>query len=82
MRMFLSSPGLFHAAQSAAAVYHTDDRVPEIRVTREEFERVERSLSRLAESQARSEKRLDRVEATLERLAEAQARTEEELATL
>jgi len=53
-----------------------DDRMEEILVTREDFDR-------LVQAHARTEERLDRVEAALERLAEAQARTErrpEELA--
>jgi len=60
-----------------------DDRLREVRVTREGFDRLEGALVRLTEAQTRTEERvghletrMDRVEAALERLAEAQARTE------
>jgi DNA repair exonuclease SbcCD ATPase subunit len=66
-----------------AIVAIVDDRLREVRVTREGFERLEGAITRLAEAQARTEERvghletrMDRVEAALERLAEAQARTE------
>ena len=66
-----------------AIVAIVDDRLSEVRVTREGFERLEGAITRLAEAQARTEERvgqletrMDRVEAALERLAEAQARTE------
>jgi multidrug efflux pump subunit AcrA (membrane-fusion protein) len=66
-----------------AIVAIVDDRLREVRVTREGFERLEGAITRLAEAQARAEERvghletgMDRVEAALERLAEAQARTE------
>jgi predicted nuclease with TOPRIM domain len=74
-----------------AIVTIVDDRVKEIRVTREDFDRLtqtvaqlaqaqartEQRLEELAQAQARTEERLDRLEAAVERLAEAQARTEE-----
>jgi hypothetical protein len=74
-----------------AIVTIVDDRVREIRVTREDFDRLtqtvaqlaqaqartEQRLEELAQAQARTEERLDRLEAAVERLAEAQARTEE-----
>jgi multidrug efflux pump subunit AcrA (membrane-fusion protein) len=74
-----------------AIVTIVDDRVREIRVTREDFDRLtqtvaqlaqaqartEQRLEELAQAQARTEQRLDRLEAAVERLAEAQARTEE-----
>jgi hypothetical protein len=74
-----------------AIVTIVDDRVKEIRVTREDFDRLtqtvaqlaqaqartEQRLEELAQAQARTEQRLDRLEAAVERLAEAQARTEE-----
>jgi tetratricopeptide (TPR) repeat protein len=66
-----------------AIVAIVDDRLREVRVTREGFERLEGAITRLAEAQARTEERvghletrMGRVEAALERLAEAQARTE------
>jgi multidrug efflux pump subunit AcrA (membrane-fusion protein) len=74
-----------------AIVTIVDDRVKEIRVTREDFDRLtqtvaqlaqaqartEQRLEELAQAQARTEERVDRLEAAVERLAEAQARTEE-----
>ncbi|HSF32965.1 MAG TPA: hypothetical protein VLK82_21135 [Candidatus Tectomicrobia bacterium] len=66
-----------------AIVAIVDDRLRDVRVTREGFERLEGAILRLAEAQARTEARvehletrMDRVEAALERLVEAQARTE------
>ena len=66
-----------------AIVAIVDDRLREVRVTREGFDRLEGALARLTEAQTRTEERvghletrMDRVEAALERLAEAQARTE------
>jgi predicted nuclease with TOPRIM domain len=66
-----------------AIVAIVDDRLREVRVTREGFERLEGAIARLTEAQTRAgervghlETRMDRVEAALERLAEAQARTE------
>jgi hypothetical protein len=66
-----------------AIVAIVDDRLREVRVTREGFERLEGAITRLAEAQARTEERvgrletrMDRVEVALERLAEAKARTE------
>ena len=66
-----------------AIVAIIDDRLREVRVTREGFERLEGVIARLAEAQVRTEERvgrletrMDRVEEVLERLAEAQARTE------
>jgi predicted nuclease with TOPRIM domain len=73
-----------------AIVTIVDDRVREIRVTREDFDRLtqtvaqlaqaqartEQRLEELAQAQARTEQRLDRLEAAVERLAEAQARTD------
>ena len=72
-----------------AIVAIVDDRLREVRVTREGFERLEGAIARLAEAQTRTEERvgrletrMDRVEAALERLAEAQARTEERVGRL
>ncbi len=79
-----------------AIVAIVDDRVKEIRVTREDFDRLtqtvaqlaqaqartEQRLEELAQAQARTEQRVDRLEAAVERLAEAQARTEQRLEEL
>jgi hypothetical protein len=72
-----------------AIVAIVDDRLREVRVTREGFERLEGAIVRLAEAQAHTaervgylETRLDRVETALVRLAEAQARTEERVGSL
>jgi predicted nuclease with TOPRIM domain len=59
-----------------AIVTIVDDRVREIRVTREDFDRLTQTVAQLAQAQARTEQRLDRLEAAVERLAEAQARTD------
>ena len=58
-----------------AVVALVDDRMREVRVVRQDYDR-------LAEAQQRVEGRMDRVEAALERLTEAQARTEERLERL
>jgi hypothetical protein len=55
-----------------AIVAIMDDRLREVRVTREGFERLEAAMERLAEAQARTEARV-------EQLAQAQAHTEEAL---
>jgi multidrug resistance efflux pump len=55
-----------------AIVTIVDDRVKEIRVTREDFDRLTQTVAQLAQAQARTEQRL-------EELAQAQARTEERL---
>jgi hypothetical protein len=72
-----------------AIVAIVDDRLREVRVTREGFERLEGAIVRLAEAQAHTvervgylETRLDRVDTALVRLAEAQARTEAQLGRL
>jgi chemotaxis protein histidine kinase CheA len=59
-----------------------DDRVREIRVTREEFEDLKEVVRELAQAQARTEQRLDRLAEKVEELAEAQARTEKRLDSL
>ena len=58
-----------------AVVALVDDRMEEIRLTRQDFDRLE-------EAQGRVEERMKRVEAALERLAQAQARTEERVGRL
>ena len=60
-----------------------DERVREIRVTREDFDDLKQVVRELAEAQKRTEERLDNLAARVEELAEAQKRTElrlEELA--
>jgi hypothetical protein len=66
-----------------AIVAIVDDRVREIRVTREEFDDLKQVVRELAQAQTRTEQRLDRLAEKIEELAEAQKRTEarvEELA--
>jgi DNA repair exonuclease SbcCD ATPase subunit len=77
-----------------AIITIVDDRLKEVRVTRESFDqlvqavsrldgrmdRVEAALERLAQAQARTEERVSQLEAAMARLAEAQARTEERVA--
>jgi predicted nuclease with TOPRIM domain len=58
-----------------AIVAIVDDRVKEIRVTREDFSELRRAVNELAEAQIRTEKRV-------EELAEVQARTEERVGRL
>ncbi|MCL6643277.1 MAG: hypothetical protein K6T71_08200, partial [Candidatus Bipolaricaulota bacterium] len=72
-----------------AIVTIVDDRVKEIRVTREDFDRLTQAVTQLAQAQARTEQRLDelaqaqaRTEQRLEELAQAQARTEQRLEEL
>ena len=65
-----------------AVIAVVDDRMKEILVTRQDFDRLALAVERLAEAQARTEERLNRLEATVERLAEAQARTEARLEEL
>ena len=72
-----------------AIVAIVDDRLREVRVTREGFDQLTQAISHLTEAQVRAEERvghletrMDRVEAVLERLAEAQARTEERVGRL
>jgi tetratricopeptide (TPR) repeat protein len=60
----------------ARAQAGTEDRLGRLELA---LDRLEATVARLAEAQARSEERLDRVEAALARLAEAQARSEERL---
>ncbi len=73
-----------------------DDRMAEVRVVREDFDRLtatvralaeaqrrtEERVNELAEAQRRTEERLERLEAIVEVLAEAQRRTEERLERL
>jgi multidrug efflux pump subunit AcrA (membrane-fusion protein) len=66
-----------------------DDRVREIKVTREEFDKITTAVNKLAEAQNRTEQRVgqlaeaqQRTEGRLEQLAEAQQRTEGRLEQL
>jgi multidrug efflux pump subunit AcrA (membrane-fusion protein) len=72
-----------------AVVAVVDERVREIRVTREDFDRLAKALSTLAQAQERTEARMGelaraqaRTEARVSELAEAQARTEERVGRL
>jgi predicted nuclease with TOPRIM domain len=72
-----------------AIVAIIDDRLRDVRVTREGFDRLTQAISGLTDAQARTaegvghlETRMDRVETALGRLAEAQARTEERVGRL
>ncbi|MEM2133842.1 MAG: hypothetical protein QXG44_03270 [Candidatus Jordarchaeaceae archaeon] len=66
-----------------------DEKMKEIRVTREEFDKLTTAANKLAEAQTRTEQRLEqlaeaqtRTEQRLEQLAEAQTRTEQRLEQL
>jgi hypothetical protein len=72
-----------------AIVTIVDDRVKEIRVTREDFDRLTQTVAQLAQAQARTEQRLEelaqaqaRTEQRLNELAQAQARTEQRVEQL
>jgi multidrug efflux pump subunit AcrA (membrane-fusion protein) len=66
-----------------AVIALVDDRLKEIRVTREDFDRLTQAVTQLAQAQARTEQRVEelaqaqaRTEQRLEELAQAQARTD------
>ena len=59
-----------------------EDKVREIRVTREEFEKLREHIDRFIKVQVRTGERLEQLTEAVNRLAEAQARTEEELERL
>ncbi len=66
-----------------------DERVKEIKVTREDFnelkgvvQRLGKGIEELAEAQKQTEERLNRLEAVVERLAEAQTQTQKALREL
>ena len=66
-----------------------EDKIKDLKVTREEYDELKKSLRQLTESvnllvqsQRRSEERLNRVEAAVEKLAEAQRRTEQQVREL
>ena len=65
-----------------AIVEIVDDRVEEIRVTREDFSELKRAVNELADAQTRAEERVGRLEDAVERLALAQAKTEERVGRL
>ncbi|MFN4219134.1 MAG: hypothetical protein ACK4HB_07660 [Candidatus Bipolaricaulia bacterium] len=72
-----------------AVIAIVDDRLKEIRVTREDFDRLTQTVAQLAQAQARTEQRLEelaqaqaRTEQRLDQLAQAQARTEQRLEEL
>ena len=72
-----------------AVVAIVDERVKEIRVTREDFSALRGAVLELAQAQARTEARLEelaeaqaRTESRLEELAQAQARTEAQVREL
>ena len=59
-----------------------DERVKEIKVTRENFNELRDAVEKLTEAQAKTEERLGRLEDAVEKLTEAQARTEERVKEL
>ncbi len=56
-----------------------EDKVKEIKVTREEFDKLVATVGQLAEAQRRTEERLNQLAERVDQLAEAQRRTEERL---
>ena len=65
-----------------AIITIVDDRVKEIKVTREDFDALKAVVRELAEAQRRTEIRLDSLTHKIEELAEAQKRTEARLDSL
>jgi len=59
-----------------------DERVKEIKVTRENFNELRAAMEKLAKAQARTEERVGRLEDAVEKLAKAQAKTEERVGRL
>ena len=59
-----------------------DDRVRDVKVAREEYERLRESIAKLAEAQRRTEERLERLAERVEELTEAQRLTEQRLSAL
>ena len=59
-----------------------DDRVREIKVTREDFNALKQVVEELAQAQKKTEERLCRVEAAVEELAQAQKKTEQRVEEL
>jgi hypothetical protein len=64
------------AATYEVIVKIVDERIKEIKVTREDFNELKKVVQDLAQAQARTETRVTRVETLLEELAQAQAKTE------
>jgi len=56
-----------------------DERLKEVRITRENFNELKGIVSELAQAQVRTEQRLEGLEAAVEELAQAQVRTEQRL---
>jgi proteasome lid subunit RPN8/RPN11 len=65
-----------------AIVEIVDDRVKEIRVTREDFSELKGAINELADAQTRAEERMGQLEDAVEKLALAQAKTEERVGRL
>ncbi|MDI6810250.1 MAG: hypothetical protein QMD80_00970 [archaeon] len=65
-----------------AIIAIVDERIKDIRVTREDFDELRGVVKELAQAQSRTEERMGRLEEAVERLAQAQARTEEEVRNL
>ena len=59
-----------------------DERVKEIKVTRENFNELRDAMEKLAAAQAKTEERVGRLEDAVEKLTEAQAKTEERVGRL
>jgi len=59
-----------------------DERVKEIKVTRENFNELRDAMEKLTKAQAKTEERVGRLEDAVEKLAKAQAKTEERVGRL
>ena len=59
-----------------------DERVKEIKVTRENFNELRDAMEKLTKAQAKTEERLGRLEDAVEKLTKAQAKTEERVGRL
>ena len=59
-----------------------DERVKEIKVTRENFNELRDAMEKLAKTQAKTEERVGRLEDAVEKLTKAQAKTEERVGRL
>lgn len=65
-----------------AVIAVVDERVEAIRVTRQDFNRLNRTVGELAKAQARTEERLEELAQAQRDLAQAQVRTEERMEEL
>ncbi len=65
-----------------AVIAVVDERVEAIRVTRQDFDQLNRTVGELAQAQARTEERMGGLETAMQQLAQAQARTEERVGRL